>query len=187
MHENFDRLNSLPVEYWHEGYVHIVRSSILHLMRGEIFEIDNCTILAFGGAPSHDIRDGIIDPSIDKNWKNTAKLWKKQHKLFRIKNISWWEEEVPTAADFDNAKKNLALYNNKVDFIITHEAQASAFFEMAAAAKIPFSQYQPSETSKQIQDLIYNLEYKQHYFGHHHLDRRFNFSECLYTSIQQIH
>ena len=162
MHENFDRSNSLLVEYWHEGYVHIVRSSIYHLMRGEIFEIDNCTILAFGGAPSHD-------------------------KEFRIKDISWWEDEVPTAADFNNAKKNLALYNNKVDFIVTHEAQASTFYEMALYGKIPPSQYLPNETSKQIQDLVSNVEYKQHYFGHHHLNKRFNFSECLYTSIQQIH
>ena len=131
-------------------------------MRGEIFEIDNCTILAFGGAQSHD-------------------------KEFRIKDISWWEEEVPTAADFDNAKKNLALYNNKVDFIVTHEAPASTFYEMALYGKVPPSQYSPSKTSKQIQDLVSNMEYKQHYFGHHHLDKRFNFSECLYTSIQQIH
>lgn len=161
-HENFTRLNSFPQVEFCGGFAHQIRPHIYHLMRGEIFEIDNCTILAFGGAPSHD-------------------------KEFRIKDISWWEDEVPTAADFDNAKKNLALYNNKVDFIVTHEAQASAFYEMALYGKIPPSQYLPNETSKQIQDLISNVEYKQHYFGHHHLNKRFNFSECLYTSIQQIH
>ena len=161
-HENFTRLNSFPQVEFCGGLAHQIRPHIYHLMRGEIFEIDNCTILAFGGAQSHD-------------------------KEFRIKDISWWADEVPTAADFNNAKKNLALYNNKVDFIVTHEAQASTFYEMALYGKIPPSQYLPNETSKQIQDLISNVEYKQHYFGHHHLNKRFNFSECLYTSIQQIH
>lgn len=186
-HENFTRLNSFPQVEFCGGLTHQIRPHIYHLMRGEIFEIDNCTIFAFGGAPSHDTQDGIIDPSIDKDWKDTAKLWRKQHKLFRIKGISWWKEEVPTAADFDNAKKNLALHNNKVDFIVTHEAPAATFYEMALWGKVLPSQYEPSETSKQIQDLISNVEYKQHYFGHHHLDKRFNFSECLYTTIQQIY
>ena len=40
-HENFDRLYQYPVEEWHEGKVHKIRDSVLHLMRGEIFNIDN--------------------------------------------------------------------------------------------------------------------------------------------------
>ncbi|WP_418825946.1 hypothetical protein [Paratractidigestivibacter sp.] len=36
------------------GHVHIVRPNILHLMRGEVFDIDGTTVLAMGGAASHD-------------------------------------------------------------------------------------------------------------------------------------
>ena len=39
-HENFDRLYDYPVEEWHGGKVHKIRSSVIHLMRGQVFEID---------------------------------------------------------------------------------------------------------------------------------------------------
>ena len=53
-HENFDWLNSLPVESWHGGHVHRIAENILHLMRGEVFEIDGNTFFTLGGAVSHD-------------------------------------------------------------------------------------------------------------------------------------
>ena len=39
-HENFDLLNAYPTRQWNQGTVHEIRPNILHLMRGEIFEID---------------------------------------------------------------------------------------------------------------------------------------------------
>ena len=36
-HENFDRLNSYPIEVWNGGKVHKIKSSIIHLMRGQVF------------------------------------------------------------------------------------------------------------------------------------------------------
>lgn len=39
-HENFDRLYAYPVEMWHGGKVHKIRSSVIHLMRGQIFELE---------------------------------------------------------------------------------------------------------------------------------------------------
>ena len=61
-HENHARLAQFPVEEWHGGKVHRIRSSILHLMRGQIFDIAGLKVFAMGGASSHDIRDGILDP-----------------------------------------------------------------------------------------------------------------------------
>ena len=49
-HENFDRLYDNPVEEWHGGKVHKIRSSVIHLMRGQVFEIDGKEIFTFGGA-----------------------------------------------------------------------------------------------------------------------------------------
>ncbi|MBP3832258.1 MAG: metallophosphoesterase [Clostridia bacterium] len=67
-HENFTRLyNDYPVEECHGGKVHKIRDSVLHLMRGEIFDIDGKKIFAFGGAKSHDIQDGILNLD-DKKW-----------------------------------------------------------------------------------------------------------------------
>ena len=39
-HENFTRLYNYSVEAWHGGKVHRIRNSVIHLMRGEIFDID---------------------------------------------------------------------------------------------------------------------------------------------------
>ena len=40
-HENYTRLYNYPVEEWHGWKVHKIRDSVLHLMREEIFDIDN--------------------------------------------------------------------------------------------------------------------------------------------------
>lgn len=39
-HENFEMLNSYPVDKWNGGKVHFIDNDIIHLMRGQIFEID---------------------------------------------------------------------------------------------------------------------------------------------------
>ena len=67
-HENFDRLNTeYEIVDFHGGKAHKINDSIYHLMRGEIFELQNQKFFAFGGAASHDIKDGIISKSDPKN------------------------------------------------------------------------------------------------------------------------
>ena len=69
-HENFDRLYQYPVEDWHSGKVHKIRESVLHLMRGQVFEIEEKKIFSFGGASSHDIQGGVLkpdDPEFEKS------------------------------------------------------------------------------------------------------------------------
>ena len=39
-HEDFTRLNTLPEEEWNGGRVHKVRENVIHLMRGEIFDLN---------------------------------------------------------------------------------------------------------------------------------------------------
>ena len=71
-HENHDRLKAYPISEWHGGKVHFIRPNVIHLMRGQVFTIENQKFLTMGGAPSHDIQDGILDPS-DPNFKETYK------------------------------------------------------------------------------------------------------------------
>ena len=61
-HENFEKLNALPVHTWHGGRVHYVRPHVIHLMRGQMYNIEGHTFFTMGGAQSHDIEDGILDP-----------------------------------------------------------------------------------------------------------------------------
>ena len=60
-HENFDALSEYPVEQWRGGKVRIIRPHVMHLMRGQAFELQGCTFFAMGGAQSHDIANGILD------------------------------------------------------------------------------------------------------------------------------
>jgi len=120
-HENFDRLNAYPVEEWHGGKVHKIRPSVIHLMRGEIYEINGKKFFVFGGANSHDIRDGVLevgDPRI--------KTWEYDYdKLFRINHVSWWKEELPNAEEMAHGLDSLKKNDYKVDYIVTHEMATS--------------------------------------------------------------
>ena len=53
-HENFDLLYQYPVKNFCGGKVHKIRDDIMHLMRGEVYEIDGIKIFTFGGATSVD-------------------------------------------------------------------------------------------------------------------------------------
>ena len=53
-HENFDLLNAYPVENWHGGKIHRIAPSIIHLMRGQLFDIEGKSFFTMGGAESHD-------------------------------------------------------------------------------------------------------------------------------------
>ena len=54
-HENYDRLYGYPVKEWQGGKVHEIRPHVLHLMRGQVFELEGKKIFTFGGASSHDM------------------------------------------------------------------------------------------------------------------------------------
>ena len=75
--------------------MHKIRDNIIHLMRGQIFEINGKTIFTMGGAVS-----------IDKH--------------IRHEGISWWREEVPSDAEIREAMTNLDKHNWTVDYVITH-------------------------------------------------------------------
>ena len=113
-HENFTRLYNYPVEEWHGGKVHKIRDSVLHLMRGEIFDIDNKKFFTFGGAKSHDIQEGILN--LDEEEKIYA--YRKRGAFFRIRDYSWWDLELPTQDEMKNGINNLEKVNYKVDYII---------------------------------------------------------------------
>ena len=50
-HENYDALERYPVKDWHGGKVHRIRSHVLHLMRGQVFELEGYHFFTMGGAP----------------------------------------------------------------------------------------------------------------------------------------
>ena len=125
-HENFFRLNSFPEKEWNGGVIHAIRPSVFHLMRGEVFNLQNKIFFTFGGASSHDISDGILD-YYDQDWRQKAqKLDKAGRYMYRVKGLSWWPEELPSREEMRKGLKNLENINNEVDFIITHCGASSS-------------------------------------------------------------
>lgn len=148
---------------------------------GEVFDIEGVKFFAFGGASSHDIRDGIIDPAEDENWRETAKKWYKAGKMYRIKGISWWEQELPTQKEMDNGIKNLERVGNKVDYIITHSPSASVI------ALLGHGLYEQDVLTRYLEDIRSKVEYKKHFCGHMHVDKAVNEKDIiLYEQIIRL-
>ena len=98
-HENYDLLNEYETTEFCGGKVRRISGKVMHLMRGEVYEIDNKKIFAFGGGLSEDNE-------------------------LRIKGETWWKDECPNEDEMKNGLKNLARHDYKVDYIVTHEPPA---------------------------------------------------------------
>lgn len=162
-HENYTRLYNYPIEEWKGGKVHKIRDSVLHLMRGEIFDIDNKKIFAFGGAKSHDIQDGILN--LDEEEKIYE--YRKRGAYFRIRDFSWWDLELPINQEMENGIENLEKINYKVDYIISHCCPTSI-----QALINPI--YKRDILTDYLQQISEKCTFKKWYFGHYHDYRQVN-------------
>ena len=106
-HENYDALERYPVAEWHGGKVHRIRPHVLHLMRGQIFELEGCRFFTMGGAKSHDIEDGILEPDTPDFERRLTMLQRKPRARYRINHISWWAQELPSDEEYAEARRNL--------------------------------------------------------------------------------
>lgn len=172
-HENYTRLYNYPIEEWKGGKVHKIRDSVLHLMRGEIFEIDNKKIFAFGGARSHDIQDGILN--LDEEEKIYE--YRKRGAYFRIRDFSWWDLELPTNQEMENGIENLEKINYKVDYIISHCCPTSI-------QALINSTYKRDILTDYLQQISEKCTFKRWYFGHYHDYKQVNSQfTLLYENI----
>lgn len=178
-HENFERLYAYPMKEWNGGLVHEIRPSVLHLMRGQVFNLQDLKFFTFGGARSHDIRDGILD--FEKDKEKIKKWYADYTKLFRINKISWWKEEMPSEEEMEEGIKNLEKHNWNVDFIITHDCSSSTKSLLSKGF------YEFDELNNYFEKLRYKCEFKKWFFGHYHEDRAINEKEILtYEQIIRI-
>lgn len=148
-HENFDVLNSYPEIEWHGGKVHRIRDNVLHLKRGEIFDLDGKSFLALGGAFSHDIS-------------------------VRTEKQNWWKEEMLTKEEAENAYHNLEKRGWKVDYVLSHDI----FKTHPAAKSFVNSMDHYNKDQVDVQDVLQVIhdrtDYKKWFHGHYHNDWLFS-------------
>lgn len=160
-HENFNRLNEYPVQKWNGGKVHKISDSIIHLMRGQVFTINNQKLFTFGGAMSTD--RGIATQTADRD-----------------RGRIWWDDEMPTIDEIKEARSNLKEHNNKVDYILTHTLSS---YDIVCLNRYFNIDYQNAF----LDDVRINVDYKHWYAGHFHIDKNISFkTTVLYNAILEL-
>lgn len=104
-HENFDLLYQYKVERWHGGNVQFISDSVIHLMRGQVFNIEGKTFFTMGGGTSVD-------------------------RVYRVEGKTWWSQEIPSSEEFGDAYNSLDSNHWKVDFLLTHTTSTVHMQEM---------------------------------------------------------
>lgn len=177
-HENYSMLGQLPVEEWHGGKVQRVRPNILHLMRGQLYEIDGYTFFTMGGAASHDIQDGILDPNAP-NFEITYRRMRRLGRMFRVKGRSWWPEEMPSEEEYATALATLERCNWEVDYVVTHCAPTGI-------QQILSNGYQPDALTDFLDMVSKRLKFHYWLFGHYHKNQNIGQNYVLlYEQIVQ--
>ena len=93
-HENHPLINSYPTEEWHGGLVHRLTPNIVHLIRGNIYDIDGNSFFVMGGCKS------------SPKWKEMG---------------LWYDGENPSEKEIVFAYQNLKQHGNAVDYVLTHK------------------------------------------------------------------
>lgn len=143
-HECFPAIFRYPEEMWNGGKVHKIRENIYHLMRGQVFEIDGKKIFTMGGAYSVD-------------------------RMFRKLNVSYWEEEIPNAAEMAEARSNLERHNYEVDYIITHTLPSSV--KLLMGYEVSQEHEEDADFTDFLDEVREKTSYKRWFAGHFHMNK----------------
>lgn len=143
-HDNHVYWDSVETEEWHGGKVnrHPLADNVIHLKRGEYYEIDGHTFWVMGGAMSHD-------------------------KELRVPGFSWWEQEIPNYTEMDHGLETLASHGNKVDFILTHTMPEDL---IPLVLGLHFNECDP--TRMYLNSIYRDVAFQYWFCGHYHCDTR---------------
>ena len=142
-HDNLDYISGCRTTYWKGGMIHRIHGNLIHLMRGQIFNIDGNSFFTFGGGESTD-------------------------KDMRIENGLWWKEEIPSPQEMTEGAKILDEQGRQVDFILTHEppslVKSAMLLRRGTADRV-------NKINGYFEEIDEMCEYKHWFFGSLHEDR----------------
>ena len=164
-HENYDLLDAYPVTEWQGGRVQALRPDLLHLLRGQIYEIEGRSFFVMGGAESHDIRNGILDMDAPDFERRYARM-RNAGKFFRVKGLSWWERELPSEEELQEGLRNLRKHGNRVDYIISHCAPSG--LQEALMRLLNNYSYPDNALTQYLQTLSETVDFTAWFCGHYH-------------------
>ncbi len=169
-HENYNMIAEYPLEQWQGGRVrHIVRDKIILLERGQIFHMEGKSFFTFGGASSHDIQGGILDRS-SPDFRKDRKRAVRSGLPYRIRNESWWEQELPTDAEMREGMDNLSEAGFSVDYVITHCLSGSMQDQLGSLYGDDPRTYEPDILTDYFEELEKQIRYRCWFCGHYHIN-----------------
>jgi len=139
-HENFSAIFEYPEEIWNGGRIHRIRENIIHLMRGQVFEIEGKKIFTMGGAYS-----------IDRPYRKLGK--------------SYWEEEIPTWEECSEGIQSLRRHGMQVDYILTHTMPREMINRYGRNFDLHDAQF-----TGFLEWVMYECRFRHWYCGHWHDD-----------------
>lgn len=155
-HDNMEVINRARVTVWKGGKVHRIKGNVLHLMRGQIFDIEGFRFFTFGGGES-----------IDKD--------------MRVEAGNWWREEEATPLEMAEGVRALEEINGMVDYIITHEppslVKSAMLLRRGAADRV-------SKLNGYFEEIGKFCKFKNWYFGSLHEDRAITeHHTCVFSKL----
>lgn len=140
-HENYDLLEQYETEEWCGGNTRHISGRLRQLMRGQVYEIAEKTVFAFGGGQSDDSME-------------------------LIEGQNWWQQEMPSEQELAEGVKNLEKAGNKVDLVVTYEPPAKLhdFIYGSTDASV-------NSVNTYLNDVYENTEFGKWFFGKLHLNK----------------
>ena len=156
-HENFPAIYEYPTETWNGGRIHRIRKNVIHLMRGQVFEIEGKKFFTMGGAYSID-------------------------KYMRFENVSWWKEELPNNSEYREAASSLKENGNAVDYIITHTAPTEIIRHMGYSPDA-----HDAELCGFLEWVMHEVKFEKWFFGHWHTEKTvLDKFRAIYFDIERV-
>ena len=185
-HENFGRLNSDEFEIVDFGGAKAqrIRDSVYRLLRGQVYTLNGKQFFTFGGAASHDIEDGILDPADfadPRLFEARYRRWRSQGLRFRVRGVSWWPEELPDEEEMRAGVAALEDADLRVDCVISHCLPQDVVPLLGCPCE-------PDRLTLYFNDLLARgLRFDDWYCGHYHADcRLMGRFHVLYERIERL-
>ena len=158
-HDNLEKINRCRTTVWKGGKVHRIEGNLLHLMRGQIFNIEGNTFFTFGGGESTD-------------------------KDMRVEKSLWWREEEPTPFEMAEGARRLDEEKCKVDYIITHEppslVKSAILFKRGSIDTV-------NKLNGYFEELCRSVNFKHWFFGSLHEDKQITPRHtCVFSKLIPI-
>ena len=167
-HENWNRYDGdeFPAVDFYGGKARRIRENVYQLMSGYVFDFGGYTVYAFGGAKSHDTKDGILDRasfSSDEEFREAYKDWRRHKVYFRVKDFTWWEREsLPAEEEIRRGWENLERHGNAVSLVLTH------CLPWSVQSALPMFHFREDEVTEYLEEVSRRIGFDNWICGHYH-------------------